>query len=160
MEEKRAGGRPTKYKKGFARKAEKLCNLGATDEEIADFFGVHVVTIYRWKNKHPEFCNALKVGKGRADDRVERSLYQRALGYSHPEDKIFASAGEPLIVPTVKHYPPDTTAAIFWLKNRRAAEWRDTQYIAPTDDAPPMTVNVSVSPAKGDVRVTNGPDGQ
>jgi hypothetical protein len=47
------------------------------------------------------------------------------MGYSAPEDKIFNNDGKPLIVPTVKNYPPDTTAVIFWLKNRRPDEWRD-----------------------------------
>jgi len=139
MSEKNKGGRPTKYKDGFARKARKLCALGATDDEIADFFDVHVATIHRWKHRHPMFCDALKVGKDSADDRVERSLYQRALGYSHPEDKVFSTGGkdgEPLIVPTVKHYPPDTTAAIFWLKNRRPDEWRDRQELAVSDAQP------------------------
>lgn len=120
-------GRPTDYDESYVREAEKLAQLGATDEEIADFFEVDVRTIYRWKNVHEKFCQALKVGKDRADDRVVRSLYQRALGYSHDEDKIFMPAGadEPVIVPTVKHYPPDPTSAIFWLKNRDPEKWRD-----------------------------------
>ncbi len=52
-------------------------------------------------------------------------MYERATGYSHAEDKIFNDGGEPLIVPTTKHYPPDATSAIFWLKNRQPAKWRD-----------------------------------
>ena len=118
-------GRPTKYKDEYPKQAEKLCLLGATDEEIADFFEVNALTIYRWKAKHPDFCKALKAGKEHADERVERSLYQRAIGYTHDEDKIFNDGGKALIVPTKKHYPPDTTAGIFWLKNRRKDDWRD-----------------------------------
>lgn len=118
-------GRPTKYKEEFAEQAKTLCNFGATDDEIADFFKVNVATIYRWKNKYEDFCEALKAGKEKADERVERSLYMRAIGYTHDEDKIFNNNGEALIVPTKKHYPPDTTAGIFWLKNRRSQEWRD-----------------------------------
>jgi len=76
-----------------------------------------------------EFCNALKAGKSSADDRVERSLYERANGYTHVEDKIFMHEGQPVIVPTKKHYPPDTTAGIFWLKNRRAEDWREKQEV-------------------------------
>lgn len=125
-------GRPSGYKDAFVTQAEKLCELGATDEEIADFFEVNVATIYRWKNKHPDFCEALKAGKEKADERVERSLYQRAIGYTHDEDKIFNNNGEPMIVPTKKHYPPDTTAAIFWLKNRRKDDWRDKQEVENT----------------------------
>lgn len=121
------GGRPTKYTKATAKQAEKLCEMGATDEDLAEFFEVNRLTIHRWKVTHAEFCNALKAGKSSADDRVERSLYARATGYVHDEDKIFMSEGQPVIVPTKKHYPPDTTAGIFWLKNRRPAEWRDKQ---------------------------------
>ena len=121
------GGRPSKFKPEFVRQAEKLCTIGLTDAELASFFEVSEVTLNAWKHKHPEFLNALKVGKDEADTRVERSLYHRAIGYSHPEEKIFNDGGEPLIVPTTKHYPPDTTAAIFWLKNRKTAEWRDKQ---------------------------------
>ena len=120
-------GRPSKFKPEFVTQAEKLCTIGLTDAELASFFEVSEVTLNAWKHKHPEFLNALKVGKDEADTRVERSLYHRAIGYSHPEEKIFNDGGEPLIVPTTKHYPPDTTAAIFWLKNRKTAEWRDKQ---------------------------------
>lgn len=126
-------GRPTKFKPEYVGQAEKLCLLGATDGEIADFFEVSVATINRWKTAHEDFCESLKAGKAAADDRVERSLYQRALGYTHDEDKIFNNNGEPLVVPTKKHYPPDTTAAIFWLKNRRGDEWRDKRELEVTD---------------------------
>lgn len=118
-------GRPTKFKPEFVKQAEKLCVLGLTDVELARFFDVSEVTLNAWKSKHPEFLKSLKVGKKEADTRVERSLYHRAVGYSHPEDKIFNDSGTPLVVPTTKHYPPDTTAGIFWLKNRKAADWRD-----------------------------------
>ncbi len=119
--------RPPKYCKEFAVQAFKLCLLGATDVEIADFFEVDERTVNRWKVAHKEFCQALKEGKMAADARVASRLYERAMGYEHPEDKIFNNNGSPLVVPTVKHYPPDTTAAIFWLKNRQRAKWRDKQ---------------------------------
>ena len=118
-------GRPTKYTEEYAIQAQKLCQLGATDNHLADFFDVDVVTIWRWKTRHEEFCKALKVGKEVADDMVERSLYNRAIGYSHPEDKIFSSQDGPITIPTMKHYPPDATSAIFWLKNRRPEQWRE-----------------------------------
>ena len=124
-------GRPSEYEPGYVRQAEKLCELGATDKEIADFFEVDVRTIYRWKNENPEFCQSIKVGKDVADERVERSLYQRAIGYEQDEVKIFmpASAAEPVYAPFTARIAPDTTAAIFWLKYRRAKEWRDKQEI-------------------------------
>ena len=118
-------GRPSDFKDEFIEQATKLCKLGATDAELADFFEVSVRTIYRWAAKIPEFCHALKAGKDVADERVVRSLYHRAIGYTFEAVKIFQSAGVPLIVPYKEHVPPDTTAGIFWLKNRRKAEWRD-----------------------------------
>lgn len=121
--------RPSKFKDEFIGQAEKLCKLGATDMEIADFFGVDVRTLYRWKGEHEAFCQALKSGKDEADDRVERSLFARANGYEHDEVDIRVVAGE--IVQTLirKYYPPDTTAAIFWLKNRKPGEWRETKAV-------------------------------
>jgi hypothetical protein len=122
-------GRPSTYDPAFARQATKLSELGATDQEMADFFEVDVRTIYRWKHDHDEFCQAQKIGKDIADDRVERSLYQRAIGYEQEEVKIFMPGGasEPVYAPFRAKVPADVTAAIFWLKNRRGAEWRDKQ---------------------------------
>lgn len=105
--------------------AQKLCRLGATDKELADFFGVSEPTLNTWKRLHPEFLESLKEGKSAADAEVADRLYQRALGYSHPEDRILQHNGVPVVVPTVKHYPPDTVACIFWLKNRRPDLWRE-----------------------------------
>jgi len=115
--------RPSSYKTEYAEQAEKLCKLGAIDTEVADFFNVNIATIYRWKNQHPEFCESLKVGKEPANDRVEHALYHRAVGYSHPEDDIRVVNGEIVITPTVKHYPPDTKAALAWLYNRVPDKW-------------------------------------
>ena len=120
-----ATGRPSKYKPAFAKQAAKLCKMGATDKELADFFEVSEVTINAWKAKYSDFLKSLKAGKGEADDRVERSLYQRAVGYSHPDTHISNYQGEITVTDIVKHYPPDTTAGIFWLKNRRREDWRD-----------------------------------
>lgn len=121
------GGRPSSYKPEYAEQAQKLCEFGLTDEEIARFFDVHTATIYRWQAKYPEFCEALKVGKAPADDRVERSLYHKATGYTFNSEKVFNYQGEIVRTPVVEHVPPDTTAAIFWLKNRRKDIWRDKQ---------------------------------
>lgn len=124
-------GRPSAYCKEFAAQAQKLAALGATDIEVADFFEVDVRTVYRWKHDHPEFCQALNVGKDKADERVINSLFQKAVGYEQDAVKIFmpASATEPVYAPYREKIAPDTTAAIFWLKNRRPAEWRDKQEV-------------------------------
>lgn len=122
-------GRPSSYKPEFVEQARKLCELGATDIDLADFFEVSGRTIYRWQAEFPEFCQALKAGKAAADERVERSLYHKAVGYTHDAVKIFLPAGaaKPVYAPYREHVAPDTTAAIFWLKNRRPEQWRDVQ---------------------------------
>ena len=126
---KNKGGRPTKYRPEFVKQTEKLCKLGATDQQLADFFEVKVLAIHQWKLVHPEFSEATKIGKDICDDRVERSLYQRAMGYEQEEVKIFMPAGatEPVYAPYTAKIAPDVTACIFWLKNRRKMEWRDKQ---------------------------------
>ena len=118
-------GRPPAYREVFAEQAQKLCALGATDLELAEFFEVDVRTVYRWKHTHPAFCQALKVGKEELDDRVERSLYQRAVGYSFKSEKLFHFQGHVTRADTVEHVPPDPGAAMSWLKNRRGDKWRD-----------------------------------
>ncbi len=133
---KQKAGRPTAYKPDFVGQAEKLCLLGATDEEMADFFDVDVRTLYRWKAVHEEFCQAIKTGKEVADERVERSLYARAVGYTFDSEKIFQFQGKVVRASTKEHVPPDTTAMIFWLKNRRPDEWRDKQVIASDPNDP------------------------
>lgn len=102
-----------------------LCRMGATDADLAREFEVSLSGIELWKRTHVEFREALKEGKVFADARVAQSLYERAMGYSHPEDDIKAVNGSIVITPTTKRYPPDTTAAIFWLKNRQPQVWRD-----------------------------------
>jgi hypothetical protein len=124
-----ARGRPTLYRPEYAQQAGKLCALGATDVEVADFFGVALATVKKWKNAHPEFVAALNAGKAEADDLVAKSLYQRARGYSHEAVKIMQYEGDVIREQYVEHYPPDTTACIFWLKNRRPHEWRDVHKI-------------------------------
>lgn len=104
------GGRPTLYDPEYhPKKAAKLCEFGATVDDLAEFFEVDQRTIYRWRAEHEEFCQSLKVGKAASDDRVESALYHRALGYDKDG----------------KHYPPDPTSMIFWLKNRRREQWTD-----------------------------------
>lgn len=118
-------GRPSEYKKEYNEQVEKLCRLGATDKEIADFFDVSEQTLNTWKNKHPEFLESIKKGKVHADAMVADRLYQRALGYEHQDVDLKIYKGEIIETKLTKYYPPDPTAAIFWLKNRRPKEWRD-----------------------------------
>lgn len=135
-------GRPTAFKSEYVEQAHKLCLLGATDKDMADFFGVSEQTINTWKNAHPDFLESLRGGKAGADAKVAASLYHRANGYSHDAVKIVADAktGAEHIVPFTEHYPPDTTAAIFWLKNRRPDLWRDRQEVTGRDGGPIVIV--------------------
>lgn len=125
--ERERPGRPTAYQASFVEQAKKLCALGATDAEMAGFFEVAVSTFYKWKSEFPEFSEAIKNAKAIADERVERSLYHRAVGYTFESEKVFQFQGQIVRTPTKEHVPPDTTAAIFWLKNRRSKEWRDVR---------------------------------
>lgn len=124
-------GRPTDYKPEYCEQVEKLCKLGATDEEIGDFFGVTEQTINNWKKEHPDFFESIKAGKIEADSNVADRLYQRAMGFEHDSEEIKVvsmgqnSGSEVERVPIRKVYPPDPTAAIFWLKNRQPKKWRD-----------------------------------
>jgi len=118
-------GRPTAYRAEYAKQARKLADLGATDRDAADFFEVSERTINRWKLTHPEFNEALRVGKDAADSRVEQSLYRKATGYSFDAVKVFQYDGAPLLVDYVEHVPPSDQAAMFWLKNRKSADWKD-----------------------------------
>ena len=120
-----AAGRPSKYSPEFDEKAEKLCRSGATDKEIADFFGVRESTLNNWKLKHPSFMESLKRGKDEVDGLVAQSLFRRAMGYSHKSEKVFQYQGAIVRATTTEHYPPDTTACIFWLKNRQPELWRE-----------------------------------
>lgn len=124
-------GRPTSYKQEYDAQVEKLCRLGATDPEIADFFGVAVATLYNWREQFPTFLEALKAGKQTADAEVADKLYRRATGYNHPAVKIFLRRDDdaPVHAPYTEHCPPDVTACIFWLKNRRPDLWRDKHEI-------------------------------
>lgn len=128
----RGHGRPTDYKSEYDQQAYKLCLLSATDREIADFFGVQEQTLNNWKGIYPSFFESLKEGKQKADSQVADRLYQRAMGYEHAEDEIFMHKGKPVIVKTMKYYPPDPTSAIFWLKNRQPQKWRDKREVEQT----------------------------
>lgn len=122
-------GRPTLYKPEYAKQAQKLYELGATDAQIADFFEVTISTVALWKVQHKQFSDAGRIAKEVADARVEESLYRRAMGYEHDEVDIRVVAGEVVQTPIRRYYPPDSTAMIFWLKNRQKDKWRDKQEV-------------------------------
>lgn len=128
-------GRPTDYRPEFVEQAEKLCLLGATDMQLADFFEVSEKTLNNWKHTHPEFLQSLKVAKAEADTAVVRSLYRKALGYEFESEKVFCSEGVIVRAPIREIVPPSDTAIIFWLKNRKGKEWRDKHEVEHSVDA-------------------------
>ncbi len=139
-------GRPTDYRPEYAEQARNYCLLGATDKDLAGFFDVSEQTINAWKSAHPEFLESLKAGKDMADGQVAERLFRRAMGYSHDAVKIAVNAsGDVTEVPFIEHYPPDTTAAIFWLKNRQPGRWRDVkaQEVSAPGGGPVQTESVT-----------------
>lgn len=107
---------------------ESWARDGLTDEQIAHNMGISTATLYNYKKSHLEILNALKKGKEVVDYEVENALLQRALGYEYEEIKIEKEYGEITKKITIKkQMPPDTTAQIFWLKNRKPDKWREKQ---------------------------------
>lgn len=130
MADKNKGGRPSSYKKEYTEQAYNYCLLGATDKDLAAFFDVSEQTINSWKEKQPEFLESLKRGKEIADAVVASKLYHRAIGYEHIETITASYQGQITDkLDVIKHYAPDPTAAIFWLKNRQPDKWRDKQEV-------------------------------
>lgn len=130
-------GRPTAYRPEYDEQAYNLCLLGCTDKELASALGVSDVTILAWKKRYPSFLGSTIDGKAKADANVARKLYHRALGYSHKAVKIFCDKeGGTTYAPYTEHYPPDTTAASLWLRNRQPSKWRDRQEVTGADGGP------------------------
>jgi len=142
-------GRPSSYCSEYDQQAYKLCLLGAVDAELADFFEVSETTINNWKIEHPEFLESIKRGKATADAEVANSLYERAKGARWIEQQAFkvkhvkyqdgkrlSEDEEVVTVPVECASPPDTTACIFWLKNRKSGGWRDKQEVTGENGGP------------------------
>ncbi len=134
-------GRPSKAKKWLTedglKKISEWATGGMTDIEIAFNMGIAYSTFREWVKNHPKFSAAIKKYKETADDNVERSLYQRAMGWEYTEETherwFNKETGkyEMVLTKTVKRQVlPETLATIFWLKNRRPDDWRDRQEIS------------------------------
>lgn len=122
-------GRPSKYIEDYNEQAYKLCLLGATDAELADFFEVSEKTINTWKGKHEEFLQSVTRGKIIADAEVAHSFHKKAKGYSYVESTYEDKGKDDLSLTKEVHkeMPPDAGAALNWLKNRQPKKWRDKQ---------------------------------
>lgn len=148
-DKKNVGGNPgcgpkTTYDPRYAKIAYKLCLLGKTNKEIADILCVNETTIYDWQKGNADFNQAFIDGKEMADADVAKSLYHRAIGYSHESVKIMQNNGVPVIVPFTQYYPPDTQAATRWLMNRQPKLWRDRPTEENADAPAPDKVQVDV----------------
>ncbi|MDH7976061.1 helix-turn-helix domain-containing protein [Sphingomonas sp. AR_OL41] len=145
-------GRPTSYAPSFAGIAERLCRNGATDPEVAEILGICVRTLYRWRNEHEAFALALRAGKELADDRVERALYQRAVGYTATAQKVVTRRGhdEPVVVSYEVHIPADVRAALHWLAVRRPTPWA-----RPADEEPKIDIAAIVAERRAYVIAQN-----
>lgn len=132
MSNKRKGGRPSKYETEWKDKLPVIqgwARDGLVDEQIASNMGISTSTLYDWKKKYLEFSEALKKGKEVVDREVENALLKRALGYQYTEVKTEYLDDGVKVTKTAKEVIPDTTAQIFWLKNRKPEQWRDKQEI-------------------------------
>lgn len=131
-------GRPTKYSPALAEKIIELYRNPVTDKQVAEIVGIDEKTLNNWKRKHPEFFLSIKMSKAEIDGLVEHALFSRAVGYTHVEEKVFCSFGEIVTHKSLKHYPPNVTAAIFWLLNRQPERWKRAPGMIPeTPKDPP-----------------------
>ena len=128
-------------------KLEGYARDGLIDEQIAKNMGIALSTLKLWKNGHPAILAALKRGKEVIDIEVENALYKRAIGYTYEEVKEEEMPdGRIRRTVTTKEVAGDTTAQIFWLKNRKSTEWRDRRDVALTgEDGGPVAVELSTS---------------
>jgi len=135
-------GRPFKFKNITKRELEiiaKMYRMGFTDQDVADAFSISRGTVCSWRKrkKNIKLLNTVTQSKDDADAMVEMSLFERAIGYTHPEarpqwvsDPDEDDGGHWVYADMTKHYPPDTAAAFIWLKNRKPEQWRDQQHIS------------------------------
>lgn len=147
-------GRKSSYLSEYNTVVFRLALLGATDNDIAETIGINPDTVNAWKKKYPEFSESLKKGKRIADTVIANALYDRARGAEWVEETaikckdIYYEDGKRCerehveVVELRKSAPPDTTACIFWLKNRDPKNWRDKQDIAISGELPPVVVEV------------------
>ena len=151
QQDKRPPGRP-KGTKGIPRLSkkdninydliERLCSFGLTDEQLMEAIGISSFALWEWK-KNKLFNKAYTTGKEYYDEKVVRALGERAVGYQCLEQDVKVVKGKITVTPVIKHYPPDTAAAKFWLTNRKNSEWRDKQDIEMTGkDGGPVTMKI------------------
>jgi len=136
-------GRPKKYDSINLEQVEYAGGLGLTDKEISKLLGISEATLNNYKKQYPEFLESLKKGKEIADEKVIKSLYRRALGYSHPEVHISNYRGKVTVTDIIKHYPPDVMACVYWLNNRIPTEWKNRrEEVNSNEDEKPKSLKI------------------
>ena len=122
-------GRKNLYESQVKPKLSTISGMyrdGHTLDEIADYLGIGLSTLCKYRNQHPELDDALKRGNAEAVYEVENALFKSACGYYYTEEEINKKTGE--VVEVTKYSKPNTTSMIFWLKNRAPnGKWRDKQ---------------------------------
>lgn len=141
-DQKQGPGAKTKYSADMVAEAKAMAEAGFTDLQMFEHLGIGRTTFYNWKKLHPEFRDAIKVAKEEPDNQMERSLYHSGHGFEYFEEvpikvkEIEYDAGRKVketerveIVNVKRTVPPNSTAQIFWLKNRRPDIWRDKKEV-------------------------------
>ncbi len=111
-----------------------------SQRDIAEALGIGHATLERWLKDHPELRAQYALGREDATDHVERSLYERATGYSHPSEKIVVvsdgnnSGSHVERVEITEHYAPDPVSLKMWLTNRRNKQWADKTTVLVGED--------------------------
>lgn len=140
-------GRPTLFTPAIKKTLLFLAMKGCTDDEMAKIIRVTTPTLNNWKNAHPDFFDALKSNKLLADTEVERSLFERACGYSHEAVHISSYLGVITKTKIIKQYAPDPLCMIFWLKNRQPNNWKDR--IEKINNLEPIILNMNFGSKSG-----------
>lgn len=148
-------GRKSLYREGFADQTFKLCLLGATDPELANFFGVSDRTIANWKDEHPAFLQATIDGKEKADAEVAHSLYKTATGHQITAEKVVKVGDKFEAVRYKQFIPGDPNAAYRWLLNRRRGDWTDNKTVTVNS---PSTAEEARAAARAEVQAIFGGD--
>ena len=134
-----------KYDPDFPRQVSILCRLGAVNNDLAEFFQCSLNTLLYWRRTYPEFDASMSTGKDCADFQIVNSLFHRAKGYSHRDTHISNFRGHITQTEIEKHYPPDTMAAMFWLRNRMPDQWKNSTIPPPESDEKTINPDAPVS---------------
>ncbi len=157
-------GRKTLFKRSMIKQTRDLILMGYTHEKISKFYEINIATLYRWKQLHPDFSDALNTNRDDHDSKVVRSLFELSTGYDYVEKKKeIDDDGKIKKTRTKKHVAPNVGAIKTWLYNRRPSEWKPEAELSrqgggEQPPAPPLIINYSVNPPVKDVKITTGDD--